>query len=82
MKIKNRLKFLLEGLGIKSMVPTDDLLKNQFGGMTFHRWNQILNNDSKTELSVLEVSYLKRWLARVTGQPEALIILVEETVHA
>ncbi|MGI4870501.1 MAG: hypothetical protein ACRYFX_04900 [Janthinobacterium lividum] len=76
MKIRNKLKKLLQEAGIKSMVPTDELLE-KLGGMTIHRFNQILNNDSKTELSLLEVSYLKKWLAEVTNQSEDTIDLVE-----
>lgn len=67
MQIKNRLKELLLSFGIKSMIPTTALLQ-KLGGMTPHRFNQILNNDSKTELSVLEVSLIQRWLAEVTGK--------------
>ncbi len=76
MKIRNRLKKLLQEMGIKSMVPTDELL-HQLGSMTTHRFNQILNNESKTELSILEVSYLTRWLASITHQSEGVIELVE-----
>lgn len=77
MKIRNRLKELLFGFGIKAMTPTESLLKEKLGGMTPHRFNQILNNDSKTELSVLEVSHLRRWLGEVTNQAEESIGLLE-----
>ncbi len=78
MRIKNKLKKLLEDLGIKTMVPSDNLLTNKLGGMTLNRFNQIVNNDSKTELSVLEVSNLKKWLSEVTGQPVEAIMLLED----
>jgi hypothetical protein len=82
MRIKNRLKEMLSDLGIKSMAPTSDLLK-KLGGMTLHRFNQILNNDSKTELSVLEVSLIQDWLGSVTGrEPASIEVLVGKAVPA
>jgi hypothetical protein len=76
MMFQNRLKELLFSLGIKSMIPSENLLKEKLGGMTPHRFNQILNNDSKKELSLLEISMLQRWLSEVTGKPENTIALL------
>jgi hypothetical protein len=81
MKVRNTLKRQLQEAGIKSMVPTNDLLK-KLGGMTIHRFNQILNNDSKTELSLLEVSYLKTWFAALTNTPVDAIELIEKETAA
>lgn len=82
MTIKNRLRELLSGFGIKSMVPTAALLK-KLGDMTPHRFNQILNNDSKTELSVLEVSLIQDWLSEITGREATSIeVLVGKGVLA
>ncbi|MDJ0367311.1 hypothetical protein QMK33_19355 [Hymenobacter sp. H14-R3] len=67
---------LLQEAGIKSMVPTDDLLR-QLDGMTIHRFNQIMANDSKKELSLLEVGLLKQWLATLTHQQPDDIELLE-----
>ena len=72
MQIKNRLSEMLRAFGIKSMTPTAALLK-KLGDMTRHRFNQILNNDSKTELSVLEVSLIQDWLGEITGKEPASI---------
>lgn len=69
---------MLLAFGIKTMTPTKKLLDEKLGGMTPHRFNQILNNDSKTELSVLEASQLRKWLSELTGQPESTIALLEE----
>jgi hypothetical protein len=77
MKVRNTLKRQLQEAGIKSMVPTDELLK-KLGGMTIHRFNQILNIDSKTELSLLEVSYLTAWLTALTNRPADTIELIEK----
>jgi hypothetical protein len=76
MQIKNRLSETLRAFGIESMTPTATLLKN-LGGMTRHRFNQILNNASKTELSVLEVSLIQDWLGGITGkEPASIEVLV------
>ncbi|MGI4833308.1 MAG: hypothetical protein ACRYFK_07585 [Janthinobacterium lividum] len=81
MKIRNRLKELLFGFGIKTIIPTEPLLREKLGGMTPHRFNQILNNESKTELTVLEASLLRHWLSEVTGQPASAIVLLEEAAR-
>ncbi|TPG72010.1 hypothetical protein EAH73_01830 [Hymenobacter nivis] len=65
-------------MGIKTMVPTDELLTNKLGGMTMIRFNQLLNNSSKTELSVAEVGRLKRWLGGVLNQDPNTVKLLEE----
>lgn len=59
------------------MVPTDDLLSNKLDGMTLIRFNKILANSSKNELTIREVRFLTKWLAEITGQAEANIELVE-----
>jgi hypothetical protein len=76
MKSPNILKRLLQELGIKSMVPTEELLK-EMGDMTLVRFNKILENSSPKELTALEAQYLTRWLARLTNQPAASISLVK-----
>lgn len=82
MRIRNRLKKLLQEAGIKSMVPTDELLV-KLDGMTIHRFNQIMANESKKELSLLEVDLLTKWLASATHQqPEAINLLEREEAHA
>jgi hypothetical protein len=83
MQIKNRLSEILRAFGIKSMTPTAALLK-KLGDMTRHRFNQILNNDSKTELSVLEVSLIQDWLSEITGrEPASIEVLIgKETPEA
>jgi hypothetical protein len=77
MKVKNNLKRRLEELGIKNMIPTGDLLNKHLDGMTIIRFNKILANSSKNELTAQEVRTLTKWLANMTGQPEAAIELLE-----
>lgn len=77
MKVRNNLKRRLEELGIKNMIPTEDLLQNKLDGMTHIRFNKILANSSKRELTVLETRHLTSWLASITGRLEADIELLE-----
>jgi hypothetical protein len=77
MKAKNNLKRRLEELGIKSIIPTEELLLKRLGGMTIIRFNKILANSSKSELTISEAKNLTRWLASMTGQNEADIELLE-----
>lgn len=67
MRVKNRLKHLLNEAGIESLRPTPELLEKRLGGMTIHRFNQIWENSSKTELTMLEVSLLNSWLSMLFG---------------
>ena len=76
MKRPNILKILLQKMGIKVMVPTEELLK-EMGDMTLVRFNKILENSSPKELTAMEAEYLTRWLARLTNQPAAAISLWE-----
>ena len=76
MKSPTILKKLLQDLGIKSMVPTEDLLK-ELGGMTLIRFNKILDNSSPREVTALEAHGLVKWLARLTNQPTTAIRLWE-----
>jgi hypothetical protein len=77
MKVKNKLKRILEQMGVKSMIPTDDLLK-KLGGMTLIRFNKIVNNSPSMEaLTAMEADYLKKWLATMTNRPVADIELFE-----
>lgn len=77
MKVKNNLKRRLEEFGIKTMIPTDDLLNKKLDGMTIIRFNKILANSSRNELTAQEVRCLVKWLAGITGQSEADIELLE-----
>jgi hypothetical protein len=76
MNVKNNLKKVLEELGIKSMIPTEELLK-KLGHMTPHRFNKILNNSSPQPLTAVEADAITRWLARMTGQPVTSIQLID-----
>jgi hypothetical protein len=77
MKVKNKLKHILEQMGIKSMIPTDALLK-KLGGMTLIRFNKIVNNSPSMEaLTAMEADYLKKWVAAMTNQSVADIELFE-----
>ncbi|QIX60903.1 hypothetical protein HER32_06805 [Hymenobacter sp. BT18] len=80
MKVKNRLREILLQYGISAMKPTQELLE-KLGGMTMHRFIQIMNNDSRKEMSVLEVELLKDWLSMMTGQQKAAIQLLQEEVE-
>lgn len=76
MKVHNNLKRLLEELGIKSMIPTETLLK-KLGGMTLIRFNKILNNSTAGDLTALEADRLTKWLAEATGRHTTAIILFD-----
>ena len=82
MKNPTILKQHLQGLGIKSMVPTEELLNEL--GMTLIRFNKILENSTPREVTALEAHALVKWLARLTNQPTAEISLwrKEEEVSA
>jgi hypothetical protein len=73
MKSPNILKKMLQDLGIKSMVPTEDLLEEL--GMTLIRFNKILENTTPREVTALEAHALVKWLARLTNQSTTAISL-------
>lgn len=79
MKPRNNIKRLLEELGIKSMIPTDDLLKKRLAGMTLRRFNKIVNNNPVSEpLTALEADGLRDWLGSVKNVAAATIPLFEK----
>lgn len=63
MKIRNRLKVILDGVGLYNYQPTPELLK-QLGNMTARRFFQILRNASQTEMSVEERKLIEDWLMK------------------
>ena len=78
MNYKNNLKKLLEEAGIKTLTPTDKVLKDKLGGMTIRRFNKILNNSaSLTPVTATEANNLKRWLAGLTNKPVTDVNLFE-----
>jgi hypothetical protein len=82
MRIKNRLKEILVELGIKTMVPTDQVLAKKLGGMSLIRFNKLLNNAGR-DIKVDEVQHLTTWLSELSGKPKAdFQLLAEEEVSA
>jgi hypothetical protein len=75
---RNNLKDLLQELGIKAMVPSEKLLTDELGGMTLIRFNKILSNTSKREMTALEAELFTTWLARMTNKPVTSISLWEQ----
>ncbi len=67
MKVRNRVKTLLNEAGLESVRPTEKLLSDTLGGMSLIRFNQIWDNSSKTELSIYEVRCLETWLNKLFG---------------
>lgn len=83
MKVKNRLKEILQEMGIKSMQPTEQVLNQKLGGMTLIRFNKLLNNAGPNDIQLHEVQLLTNWLSEVTGKAKAdLQLLAGEGVAA
>ena len=80
MYVKNNLKKILLGLGIKSLVPTEQVLSEQLAGMTMHRFNKLLNNVGPKEIQLHEVHVLVDWLSQMTGKPKTDFKLVETSL--
>lgn len=75
---KNNLKKLLEEAGIKTLTPTDKVLKSKLGGMTLRRFNKILNNSpSLTPVTATEANNLIKWLAALLNRSVATVNLFE-----
>lgn len=77
MEVKNRLKILLQEMGFKMIVPTQELLSSKLGGMTIHRFNKLVHNVGPNEITVPEVHALGTWLSELTGKPASSFELVE-----
>lgn len=83
MNYRNNLKKLLEEAGIKTLTPTDKVLKDKLGGMTIRRFNKILNNSaSLTPVTATEANNLIKWLAALTNKPVAEVNLFESVMEA
>ena len=83
MKVQNRLKKILQEMGIRTMVPTKQVLADKLGGMTLIRFNKLLNNSGPNDIQLQEVLLLTTWLSEVTGKPKAALqLLAGEEVPA
>lgn len=60
MEPKNRLREILTSIGLASVRPTEDLLKQW--GMSATRFNQLLDNKGRLGITVSESKALERWL--------------------
>jgi hypothetical protein len=60
MEPKNRLREILTAIGLASVRPTEDLLKQW--GMSATRFNQLLDNKGRLGITVSESKALERWL--------------------
>ena len=78
MRIKNRLKEILEELGIKSIIPTTSVLSDKLGGMSLIRFNKLLNNSGPNDIQLREVQLLTSWLSEITGKPRTDFNLLKE----
>ncbi len=81
MAVKNHLKEILEEMGIRTMVPTDQVLVSKLGGMSLIRFNKLLNN-AGNEIRLHEVQLLTAWLSELTGKAKADIKILKEEVPA
>ena len=73
MQVKNRLREILQELGIKSMIPTTTALREKLGGMSLIRFNKLLNNAGPRDIRLHEVQLLTTWLAEITGRPKSAV---------
>ncbi|MDO7873983.1 hypothetical protein Q5H93_04495 [Hymenobacter sp. ASUV-10] len=64
-------------MGIKHMVPSQELLEKHLSGMTLRRFNKLFSNTTKKELTATEVTLLTNWLSRISNKPAAEIQLLE-----
>lgn len=60
MEPKNRLREILTAIGLQSVRPSEDLLKQW--GMSATRFNQLLDNKGRLGITVSESKSLERWL--------------------
>lgn len=60
MEPKNRLREILTAIGLQSIRPNEDLLKQW--GMSATRFNQLLDNKGRLGITVSESKALARWL--------------------
>ena len=60
MEPKNRLREILTAIGLQSVRPSEDLLKQW--GMSATRFNQLLDNKGRLGITVSESKALERWL--------------------
>jgi hypothetical protein len=77
MKVQNRLQQILQELGIKTMIPTHDLLHGKLGGMTLRRFNKLLHNSAVRPITVAEMQMLGEWLSGLAGKSISEIQLIE-----
>ena len=75
MEVKNRLREFLQEMGIRTVVPTDQVLVDKLGGMTLIRFNKLLANAGKP-IHLHEVQLLTNWLSELTGRPKSGIDLL------
>jgi hypothetical protein len=62
----NNLKTIIEELGFREISPSAELLAKL--GITRLRFFQILKNEGKKELTVLEKEKIENWLCELTGK--------------
>lgn len=78
MEITNRLQEMLLEMGIRSLVPTDDLLNNKLGGMSLIRFNKLMNNSVKIPISLTELELLAQWLSDMTNREVSVVDLLSK----
>jgi hypothetical protein len=82
MRQKNNLKTLLEEAGIKTLTPTDNVLKSKLEGMTIRRFNKILNNSpSLTPITATEANNLIKWVAGLLNKSVSEVNLFDSVVE-
>lgn len=74
MGIKNTLLEEIHSWGFNSITPSEDLLL-ELGGMSAKRFFQILENRGKKEITMVEHLYISKWIKRVTGKDDILLII-------
>lgn len=71
MQTKNNLKTILQAIkeyyGLKEIRPSDHVLENDFNGMTYNRFMQIVDTRGKKDLAINEKESIDAWISTLIG---------------